>query len=156
MSGGLMNVNLDPNDTSWSSSALTSALTAFASYVTSFSISLSIDLTSFSSSRSRSLASFPTIPANFLASLPTMPKSFAMSFSITYASSASVSRSAIFESFSSGSGLHELSVTTKSENLTPTFLPMAVNSGTYAGSSSGFVEYTTAPPYPSHASFVPL
>ena len=61
-------------------------------------------------------------------------------------SSPSVSRSFTAVTLSGACALHVLSVTTKSLNLTPTFLAMAVSSGTYSFFSSGEVEYTTAPP----------
>ena len=75
--------------------------------------------------------------------------------STTTMSSPRVSRSATLLSLSSGAGLHELSVMIMSENLTPTLDAMRVSSGTHSSLSSREVEYTTAPPYPSHASFVP-
>jgi hypothetical protein len=55
-----------------------------------------------------------------------------------------------------GCGPQVLSVTVKEPHLRPTFSAAALSSGTNSGGRLRARVYTTAPPYPTHASFLPL
>jgi hypothetical protein len=55
-----------------------------------------------------------------------------------------------------GCGPQVLSVTVKLDHLRPTFSAAALSSGTSSWGRLRARVYTTAPPYPTHASFLPL
>ena len=96
----------------------------------------------------------------FSTSLPTsfsviFSTSLSTTFSTAFTSSPKVSKSAMLVTLTSSGALHELSVITILFQSTFTFSAAAFMRGINSGRNVGSVAYTTAPPYPSHASFVP-
>ena len=110
----------------------------------SFSISFSRSLASLPTSLAMRRESLPTSLANSRPSFPTNENnafsSLTTSRSMATTSSPRVSKSFTAVTLSGACGLHELSVTTKSLNFTPTFSAIFVSSGTYSGRSVGDVE----------------